>query len=200
MNIKGRVQKVITIGGENFNQNTTPVGDGVVVTTVNVPAAKPSTLILKSGDDEGAISAPDSGMEYSALVDIWWTGGLRRGMTAEMDSMGNIAISGGNGDALPAESTAVLISIPIIRKLGIKRAREDCIAYASEGDGYFDLVDYSGYTITRRVSAGSTYLWEEGSGIERSRFFIGTIITELRFSHCELSPKVMRAGLLYRNE
>lgn len=200
MNIKGRVQKVITIGGENFNQNTTPVGDGVVVTKVLVPAAEHSLMLTKTADDEGAISVPISGVLNSDLVDIWWTGGLRRGMTAEMDSMGNIAISGGNGDALPAENTAVLISIPIIRKLGIKRAREDCIAYASEGDGYFDLVDDSGYTITRRVSAGSTYLWEEGSGIERSRFFIGTIITELRFSHCELSPKVMRAGLLYRNK
>lgn len=200
MNVKGRVQKVITIGGENFNQNTSPVGDGVMVATVEVPAAKPSTLILKSGDDEGAISAPISGVLNSGLLDVWWEGGLRRGMTAEMDSTGDIAISGGNGDALPAENTELRISIPIIRKLGIKRAREDCIVYASEGDGYFDLVDDSGYTITRRVSAGSTYLWEEGSGIERSRFFIGTIITELRFSHCELSPKVMRAGLLYRNK
>ena len=200
MNIKGRVQKVITIGGENFNQTTTSVGDGVVVTKVDVPAAKPSTLILKTGDDEGAISVPISGVLNSGLLDVWWAGGLRRGMTAEMNSTGDIAISGGNGDALPAENTELRISIPIIRKLGIKRAREDCIAYASEGDGYFDLVDDSGYTITRRMAAGSTYLWEEGSGIERSRFFIGTIITELRFSHCELSPKVMRAGLLYRNK
>lgn len=200
MNIKGRVQKVITIGGENFNQNTTPVGDGVVVTKVLVPAAEHSLMLTKTADDEGAISVPISGVLNSGLLDVWWEGGLRRGMTAEIDSTGDIAISGGNGNALPAENTAVLISIPIIRKLGIKRAREDCIAYASEGDGYFDLVNDSGYTITRRVSAGSTYLWEEGSGIERSEDFTGTIITELRFSHCELSPKVMRAGLLYRNK
>lgn len=200
MNTKGRVQKVITIGGENFNQNTTPVGDGVVVTKVLVPAAEHSLMLTKTADDEGAISVPISGVLNSGLLDVWWEGGLRRGMTAEMDSMGNIAISGGNGDALPAENTAVLISIPIIRKLGIKRAREDCIAYASEGDGYFDLVNDSGYTITRRVSAGSTYLWEEGSGIERSWFFIGTIITELRFSHRETTSKLMRAGIIYRNK
>jgi len=200
MNIKGRVQKVITIGGENFNQTTTPVGDGMVVTKVLVPAAEHSLMLTKTADDEGAISVPISGVLNSGLLDVWWSGGLRRGMTAEMNSTGDIAISGGNGDALPAENTELRISIPIIRKLGIKRAREDCIAYASEGDSYFDLVDDSGYTITRRVPAGSTYLWEEGSGIERSRFFIGTIITELRFSHCELSPKVMRAGLLYRNK
>lgn len=47
MNIKGRVQKVITIGGENFNQNTTPIGDGVVVTKVDVPAAKTFYLDFK---------------------------------------------------------------------------------------------------------------------------------------------------------
>jgi len=47
------------------------------------------------------------GIEDADVVDLYWTGGLRYGMTADVTD-DEVTLSGGAGDVLPAAETAVV--------------------------------------------------------------------------------------------
>lgn len=64
------------------------------------------TLGTRTDDDTGIITLGGShGIITSDVVDVYWSGGMRYGMTATV-SVNDVTVDGGAGDVLPAQDTA----------------------------------------------------------------------------------------------
>ena len=110
----------ITFSGYSFAEQTPQVSaEHLAVWEVPVAAnsaLNSGTLTTRTGNDEGVatLQANHTIVTSGALVDVYWTGGSRYGMTATKD-VNAITIAGGAGDNLPDQDTAVILcaQIPI---------------------------------------------------------------------------------------
>jgi hypothetical protein len=74
-----------------------------------VSALNTGTLTTRTDDDEGVVTLQTGHTIVSsgALVDLYWAGGSRHGMSATKDVNAITLAAGGTGDVLPAEDTAI---------------------------------------------------------------------------------------------
>jgi len=72
-------------------------------------AAQTGTLTTRTDDNTGvATLSTGHGIATSDVVDVYWSGGVRYGMTATV-ATNAVTIDGGAGDVLPSSSTAVTV-------------------------------------------------------------------------------------------
>ncbi len=65
------------------------------------------TLGTRTDDDAGVVTlSTGHGIETEDVVDVYWAGGVRYGMTATV-STNDVTVDGGAGDALPTQSTTI---------------------------------------------------------------------------------------------
>ena len=66
------------------------------------------TLGTRTDDDTGVVTlSTGHGIATSDVVDVYWSGGVRYGMTATV-STNDVTVDGGSGDVLPAQDTATM--------------------------------------------------------------------------------------------
>lgn len=109
-----QTSKTIMFPGYTFGETLTPVEAGFAPVWVIDLAANPSTnagtLTTRTDNDTGVatLNASHTIVTSGALVDVYWTGGHRYGMTATK-SGATVTVDGGTGDNLPDQDTAVIV-------------------------------------------------------------------------------------------
>lgn len=114
----GTLAFVMSIGGMAIKNNPiTKTADGTVTREVSIPPGKSGSLTTRTGDGAGVITlAAGHGIAALAVVDIYWTGGARYGVTIDsLGGVGDIELTfddtpTASGDALPGKDTAVVVS------------------------------------------------------------------------------------------
>lgn len=101
--------------GASINRSTPRTADGGGVVEIAVPVGKAGSLTTRSDHDTGIVtmSSGSHGISSSDVVDLFWSGGARFGITVGSVSGTSVPIGGddsGTGDVLPASSTAVVVS------------------------------------------------------------------------------------------
>lgn len=101
--------------GGSISRSTPRTADGGGAIEVAVPVGQAGTLTTRSDDDTGIVTAGSGshGISSSDVIDLFWVGGARFGITVGTVSGTSIPIGGddsGTGDVLPASSTAVVVS------------------------------------------------------------------------------------------
>lgn len=99
--------------GYAFNGAATPVSfDSMSVYEVTLPAlvaAQSGTLTTRTDDDTGvATLSTGHGIITNDVVDVYWSGGVRYGMTATV-SVNAVTVDGGAGDVLPTQDDPVTV-------------------------------------------------------------------------------------------
>jgi hypothetical protein len=148
----GRFINQITLDSNTYRAEFSVVADvagpRVDKTGDNVLAvAKVGTLTTRTDDNTGELTmAASHGITTGARLDVYWSGGMRRGMTVGTVATNAVPIDGGAGDVLPANTTAITAQVP----------SEE--AYAVEGD---DL-DF----LMARTSRRGVVVFADGSDAE----------------------------------
>lgn len=102
-----------TFPGYSFNDQSAAVSfdsiSGYEVPLAAVSANNVGTLDTRTDDDTGIVGlASGHTISDSDTVDVYWSGGLRYGMTATV--CGNdVTVDGGAGDALPVATTSCTV-------------------------------------------------------------------------------------------
>lgn len=112
----GRISATATIGGKNITGSSDLAAATETSTQVLVPAGKAGTLSTRTDDDTGILTlATGHGITTGAIIDLYWAGGIRRGVTVGTvagDSVPFGAAGGeGVGDVLPVVATAVVACV-----------------------------------------------------------------------------------------
>lgn len=135
-----------TLGGVsgNFTETIDVEGDGYAYHDPEVPAAKTGTLTTRTDDNTGTFTMTTGhGFTTSMKIDVFWSGGQRRDMTATVTG-DSVVLDGGTGDVLPIATTSITAQNPTIVEVTIDGA--DCIglAVATPKKGFVVFYDDAG--------------------------------------------------------
>lgn len=106
----GSITFSASVGGLSIQGNLQREDDGAIAQSPTLAAGKAGTLTTRTDDNTGvATLSAGHGIVTNDIVDVYWDGGRRYGMTASVS--GNaVTVDGGDGDNLPAQSTSVVVS------------------------------------------------------------------------------------------
>lgn len=200
MSSSARVRRSFIIGGENFVQNKTLSAEAQQGRSVDVPAAKTGTLTTRTDDDTGSLTMEAShGITTGATLDLYWSGGSRRGLTVGTVSGTTVPIDGGAGDVLPSAAAAITAMVPVSEAMSVSGTNIAAIAFSHNGTepatfklaGGDDVEDWAQVVPVAGVGG-----WHEE--MPEDNPVTGDTITQVLMSHGDSTKTVrMRYGVLH---
>jgi len=201
MTVAASIQKTMNLGGITFNQSSAPTGDGMIVHSVSIAPADAGNLTTRTDDDTGIVTVDDSGHSFVELdrVDVYWSGGCRRGMDVGTVSGSTVAIDGGSGDNLPVEDTEVTIMEPIAFDVSLLGTNAVAILLATAKLGQFTFCASDDTEhFQKELGEGDSYEWHSGNGTTNP--ITGDQIDIVYVSHGDTAAVTMKVGVLYDND
>jgi hypothetical protein len=99
------------ISGGGVSISSLPIiesGSGPIGLVDDLPAAKTGTLTTRTDNTDGELTmTAGHGITTAQVIDLYWTGGVRYGVVVGTVATNAVPISGGLGDNLPTEATAI---------------------------------------------------------------------------------------------
>lgn len=200
MSVSGTITKSISLGGQTFNQSSTPSADAFIVHNESVAAGEEGSLTTRTDADTGVITVDDSGHSFAETdrVDVYWTAGCRRGMSVSSVTGAAITVDGGSGDDLPAEDSTVTIIEPVLLDLSVLGTRVEAILLSTDTRGQFVFIDDGSLeAYQKELGAGYSFDWIDGNGTTNP--ITGDQIEGVYISHDGSSAATMKVGILHDN-
>jgi hypothetical protein len=160
-----RVNESISLGGRSASSRTTIDGEGLASKEVTVAAAKTGQLTTRTDNDTGELTmTAGHGITTGARLDVYWSGGSRRGMTVGTVATNQVPIDGGAGDNLPANLTSITACVPQEEALSVAGDDVVAIEYYATRRGTIVVADGSDVELTATIDG-------LGEGDERSQLW-----------------------------
>lgn len=188
-----------TGSADTFVQLLSVTGNSIERASPSVPAAKTGSLTTRTDNDTGVLTM-DSGHGFvtNNVIDVFWSGGYRRAMTATV-ATNAVTVDGGSGDNLPAVNTAVTAMVPTevtlalsgnaVVGLAVSSPRPGCVVFC-DGGGDITAATY------RIATAGTSQVWASGDGVTNP--LVNTTTTKVKFSHDDSSSaQTMKAAVVF---
>lgn len=188
--------KQISVGGKSFSGTNVLSGETALVSEESIPAAKSGSLTTRTDNDTGtATMSSGHGITTGAVVDVYWSGGSRRGMTVGTVATNSVPLDGGSGDNLPAQDTAVTVMVPVQFDMSFVGDEVQGFALWGEAISTFSIQDGSGEIIAYVTSAAAQVIsWSNLEGTDNP--LASESPTKVLVSHGETAAKVIRVGIL----
>jgi len=179
------------------------------ITLAALVAAQVGSLTTRTDDNTGvATLSTGHGITTGMVVDVYWSGGVRYGMTATR-SVNEITVDGGAGDVLPAQDTAVTVVEQIIVdpvEIDGDLCQVVAVVYRNASDqtakGHVDFQDSGNATIEEldlvheTAAGGLNHITNIAGG--DTNIYTGNPITHAHVSHDSLfeGKLYIRAGII----
>lgn len=142
-------------GVNSASQNVSRTADGGGGNEVTITKGDAGTLTTRTDNETGSITMSDAGHSVTTgqVVDLYWSGGSRHGVTVGTVSGTTVPIGAddsGTGDALPSAATALVVSPRIELNASI------------DGDNVAALGFKFGFTSTTETSVGRASFQDSG--------------------------------------
>jgi hypothetical protein len=125
-----------SISGGGVTIQTLPIvrtNSGPIGLSDTLNPAKSGTLTTRTNDTSGTLTmAGGHGFTDAQVIDLYWSGGVRYGVTIGMVATNSVPISGGSGDNLPAQDTAITAVLQKSINLSIDGDETDILAVVLE--------------------------------------------------------------------
>lgn len=186
-----------TDDGDSFIRQLTDTHSGKTAQASTVPAAKSGTLTTRTDANTGTLTMSSGhGITTGAKISLFWSGGQRRNVTVGTVATNSVPIDLGDGDDLPAASTAITAMVPTelafpvvgdnITALGATCATQGVVQFMDGSDA-----ELLAYTFTD-ATAGGGYPWVDGCGVTNP--LAGGTVVNVWFSHADsASARVLKA-------
>lgn len=158
--------EVITIGGTSFRGSTTFTDEGQIGQAPPVVVGQSGSLSARTGNTEGtATLGANHGITTGLLVDLYWTGGSRRGVTVGTVAGTSVPFSLGSGDNLPTQGDAITVSPVTVSMLRFDAEDMKFLAYRLTQAGKIVFLDDTDTELfTQDLSANYIHRWDDLSG------------------------------------
>lgn len=196
-----KFKSTVEIGGITIsNKIVTVTASGQGGQEVTLNAAKSGTLSTRTDDNTGTLTLGSGhGIATSDVVDLYWTGGRRYGVTVGTVSGTSVPIDLGAGDNLPIATTVITV---------VKRNTVDLdVAFSTLGKGLAVMCDARGrceffdasnnLLLGLDLEADKPYQWHEDIG------FSNPISAAIAYAKCSQATtsadRTMQIGFLYES-
>lgn len=182
----------VVVNSTTYTFTETLSDSGLIRLTPSVPAAKSGTLTTRTDANTGTFTMSSGhGFSTSDVIDLYWSGGKRHGMTATVTG-DSVVLDGGTGTDLPATSTAITASKPTEVAFAVDGDTLTLLLGSADVEGYIGLFDDTGTPVlvdTMDVASGESDIWTASQG--ETNPVAGHILTLAKFSHGQTSAKTM---------
>ena len=172
-------------GGISMQASVNRAGDHPNSYEVPLPAGKAGTLTTRTDDNTGeATLATGHGIVDADVVDVYWSGGMRYGMTVGTVAGDVVPLDGGAGDNFPVVTTALVVTKQVTVNTQIDGDNVQIIGIAVEGGaGHVDMQDSGAATIAEiDLAANVPQVWDIAGG-NVTNPFTGNPITVTKASN-----------------
>lgn len=185
---------------DTFVETLSVSGNNIERVTPSIPAAKTGALTTRTDDNTGVLTMDTGhGFVSTNVIDVFWSGGSRRAMTATV--VGDaVSVDGGSGDVLPADETDITAMLPVEVLMDLDGDNAVAVAVKSPKAGYIVFVDDADAEITDatyQVDANEGKGWVSGDG--GTNPLTGDIVTLVKFSHGYSSAAVTMTAAVIIN-
>jgi hypothetical protein len=187
--------------GVTYQQAVTATGNASVEASPSVPAAKTGQLTTRTSTTVGTLTMdPGHGFTTAAIISLFWSGGSRRDVVVGTVSTNSVPFSGGTGDDLPTNNTAITAMVPTSVVFAL--TGDNCtgilafeVPVPGDGDAYVELESSApavlkSYKVNPANPSGS---WD-GTGTNP---LAGVTVATARFSHGAVAARSMGCTTLY---
>lgn len=168
--------------------------------SATIPAAKDGDLTTRTDDDTGVVTF-DSGHGFATnnVIDLFWSGGQRRAMTATVAGDA-VTLDGGSGDVLPVVNTAVTGMVPTEIPFVVDGNTVEVLSLYSPRPGFIAFEDDLSAEINTAIytfdAAGGQIALEPGG----TNPLANTTTSVVKFSHNDSSQSRVMKAIAYTNE
>lgn len=158
----------ITIAGSSISNRATLTSDTWASWTDTLEAADGGSLTTRTSDTEGVITLDDSAhaLETGDVLDIYWTGGKRRGV-AVVVSVDEATISGGSGDVLPTQASDISVAKVKEVDMDFNPSNMRAIAVSLNQAGQLVFINSSNAELANyTLVADQGWMWFDGNGYD----------------------------------
>lgn len=144
MSVSMTARETIEVAGFSFPALRTISADGVIVKTATLAVAKVGQLTTRTSDSAGELTMDAGhGITTGQRLDLYWTGGYRRGITVGTVATNQVPLTTatGAGDVLPTNLTAVTAQVPTEEELVFTGSNAAAIAYYTQRTGIIVLAE-----------------------------------------------------------
>lgn len=161
-----------SVGGITIQGTVSRTAEGQISQEVSLPAADAGMLTARVSDSEGTLTMDDAGHGISTgdIVDVYWEGGVRYGMTVGTVSGTSVPIGGvggpGAGDPLPAQDTPVTADVQVVVNTDFDGDDLEIIDVMSTRRGHIDFQDSGSASLhATELKANEPWWWISDTGI-----------------------------------
>lgn len=188
MPVQANITADATVNGLSFRRATVVTTDGQLVKSPTLAAAKAGALTTRTNNTSGTLTmAAGHDIDTGDRLDVYWTNpdgtvGRRYGVTVGTVSTNEVPVSGGAGDNLPADETAVRAMVPQLESFSVVAAAMNALLVGCNGPATAVFRDGSGTTVaTVEVDSGTNaYQWDSSTGVATP---FGANVADVYLSH-----------------
>jgi len=184
------------VGGAPMNTNISRTADGQISHEVQVPAAKTGTLTTRTTDTTGTLTMQTGhGFVQNDKIDLYWTGGRRYNVVVGTVAGDSVPISGGSGDILPAQGTAVTAMKQVTIDTDFDGAKLEIIGANCAARGRIGFFEATVEEVSVDLAANEAWLWwKGGSGANP---LASTVVSSMGVTQAGTTTATFKLGLLY---
>lgn len=198
MALDSRINVNARIGGVSFSAAVVRESDGQIGQIVSLPAATAGALTTRTDDDEGTLTMEAGhGITTGATFDLYWVGGRRYGVTAGTVADNSVPFSGGDGDNLPADESAITASLQTTVDVDVNCDLLIAIAAYCLKDAHVAFLVSSSVELDVNIDANEAWLWWAESGFTNP--LAGHVITSIKASQADVVARDLTLGVLYNS-
>lgn len=173
-------------GNDRYPSILELTGNSIERTTPEIGPAKVGQLTTRTDNDTGVLTMVSGhGFITNDKIDVFWSGGSRRNMTATV-ATNAVTVDGGTGDNLPTNLTAITAMKPVDVPMVIDGDELLFLGINCPKAGYAVFLDDA---VTPAIisaaafplGANDGYVWGNGSGVTNP--LAGEITSAVRVSH-----------------
>jgi hypothetical protein len=159
------IDNSFSLNGRAYPNKATVNAEGMVSKIVTAAVAKVGALTTRTDNDTGELTMSGGhGITDGQRLDVYWSGGSRRGMTVGTVSTNQVPIDGGTGDVLPADETAITASVPVEEEFLLTGNNLTALLFYGSQIGSISLcgaddAEDFGRQVGSDTTVGRSYLW-----------------------------------------
>src|SRR5688572_5549257 len=132
MSVPATVIQRVDVLGDTFQYAGTTSADNHVGFNVTMAVAKIGSLSTRTDANTGVLTMNSGhGITTGQRLDLYWSGGQRRGMVVGTVSVDSVPIDLGAGTDLPAQGTAITAQVPQEESIVVTGANAVLIVFDS---------------------------------------------------------------------
>ncbi|HUW99870.1 MAG TPA: hypothetical protein VMY35_02745 [Phycisphaerae bacterium] len=203
MSITATIGSSYSVGGIAFTSTVTRSAAGQIGQVISLPAGAAGAVSAAGVDG----LADGHGFEASGVINVHWddpadgTRKCRRGLTVDVANANDIEFDetpAGEGDALPAEDTPVVVSGQTTLDVDFDGDKARVMAVKSGGEAVVDFRDEAASLAAVNLVAGEAWSWVADQGV--SNPLTGDPVDSIVLSNASTTATTVNIGVLYDSD